>query len=219
VTLRKVEDLAYFGKQPRPIIRENHSLRAPNIAGHVCYCRNQPQYKQEPTAMESITSRRALRIGILFAILISAGCLFQQARARGQEKTPAPQFQTTRVTVLDDAHVTVTRNTFPAGSREAVHTSSVPSGHYALLILVTPGQFEVQADDKKMVLDKSGAVWEIPPAPSQLSFANLTNQPLDAPGRQAKVSPSSGIVIIPRPVPLFPLSVCDVTSEMNSPPD
>ena len=132
--------------------------------------------------MQWITVRRGVRVGTFFIILGGISFVLFQGHAHGQARTPATGPQLALTVVLDNARVNVRHATFPAdGYRQQMHTvGAVGDGRYDLMILLTPAQLEGRVDDKKVISDKPGTIWEIPGAPSQHAFANLSNQPIEA---------------------------------------
>jgi hypothetical protein len=126
---------------------------------------------------------RSIRIATTLVILTVIALMLSQGRAGGQAaaQTNAAAAQMKQVVVLDNAHVNVRHVTFPAGGyRQQLHSvGTAGDNRYDLMILLTPAQLEGQVDDKKVVSDKPGAFWEIPGAPSQHAFANLSNQPIE----------------------------------------
>ena len=130
--------------------------------------------------MQPTTVRRSFRLGALFVIVSAAAFGLFQGRARGQAGGPATKPATTRITVLDNTRVAVRRDTFPVGGGEPLHSSgTVGDNRYVLMILLTPAKLEGEVDGKKIVSDKPGTIWELPGAPSQHGFKNLSNQPID----------------------------------------
>jgi hypothetical protein len=130
--------------------------------------------------MQSTAVRRNICVGVFLVSLGVNAIVFFQGRASGQERAAATGQQTETV-VLDNTRVHVRHITFPAGGfRQQMHSvGKAGDNRYDLMILLTPAQLEGQVDDKKMVSDKPGTIWEIPGAPSQHAFANLSNQPID----------------------------------------
>ena len=123
---------------------------------------------------------RNIRIAAHLVILGAIALVLFQGRARGQTGAPSTMPKSTIVTVLDNSRVAVRRDTFPVGGGEELHASgTVGDNRYVLMILLTPAQLEGVVDGKKTVSDKPGTFWELPGAPSQHSFRNLSNQPID----------------------------------------
>jgi hypothetical protein len=119
----------------------------------------------------------ARRMGMFLLILGFASFGFLLGRARGQAKTP----QVIDTVVLDNPHVHVRHMTFASGYHQPMHSvGTAGDGRYDLMILLTHAQLQGQVDDKKVVSDKPGTIWEIPGAPSQHAFANLSDQPIEA---------------------------------------
>jgi hypothetical protein len=130
--------------------------------------------------MRFTSVRRILGIGMLL-LAVSATTLFLfQRNAHGQAATPVALPKTTLVTVLDNARVTVRRDTFPVGGGEPLHSSGTAGDNrYVLMILITPAMLEGEVDGKKLASDKPGTIWELPGAPSQHAFKNLSKEPID----------------------------------------
>lgn len=127
--------------------------------------------------MRSNTFWRSISIAALSSTLTATAFLAFQGRARGQENATGAGPQPTQTVVLDTPRVRVRRMTFPVGSGVPMHT--VPANRYDIMVQLTPAQFSGQVDDKRVISDKAGTVWEIPGAPSQHAFANLSQQPID----------------------------------------
>lgn len=133
--------------------------------------------------MRTDTIVRSIRIATFLVILSALALMLSQGRAigqtAGQTQTQGPQMK--QVVVLDNSRVNVRHITFPAGGyRQQMHTVGTPGDNrYDLMILLTPAQLEGRVDDKKVVSDKPGTIWEIPGAPSQHGFANLSDQPIE----------------------------------------
>ena len=132
--------------------------------------------------MEPTTVRRSLPVAALLAILSATAFVAFQAGARAQTQAPAAAVgpKATRVVVLDNARVQVSRVTFPAGTGLPMHTVGTPGDNrYDVIIQLTPAKLEGQVDDKKSVSDTPGNIWEVHGAPSQHAFQNLSNQTIE----------------------------------------
>ena len=131
--------------------------------------------------MAQTAIRRGVPIGAFFVILCATAFVFFQAGARGQAQAPAAGPRPTQVVVLDNPRVQIRRMTFPVGAGLPMHTvGAAGDNRYDIVIQLTPAQFEGQVDDKKVVSDKPGTIWEVPGAPSQHAFRNLSQQTIEA---------------------------------------
>jgi len=129
--------------------------------------------------MAAINRRLSLGISTLTVIIGASLFVLFQGHARGQAEPPAMP-KSIIVTVLDNARVAVRRDTFPVGGGEPMHsTGTAGDNRYVLMILLTPAKLEGVVDGKTTVSDKPGTIWELPGTPSQHSFRNLSNQPID----------------------------------------
>lgn len=132
--------------------------------------------------MRLLTSGRGVRVQTLFLMSIVIGGVLFQSGARGQGPGPGG---ITQVLVLDNEVFNVRRLTFAPGYRQTMHGTGAKLDE--IVVLLTPGQIEVQIDENKTSGPENvGKVWWVPKPPSQHAFGNLGKQPIDLLVVQAK---------------------------------
>jgi quercetin dioxygenase-like cupin family protein len=172
------------GERTSPIIGFHRGLRSVCLTAATA-CATVPSqhvHRYEERQIELTTVRCGIPIAALLAILGAIALVSFQAGAQAQAQThnattgPGP----TQVVVLDNARVQIRRITFPAGTGLPMHTVGTPGDNRLdIAIQLTPAKLEGQVDDKKTVSDTPGNVWEVPGAPSQHAFHNLSDQTIE----------------------------------------